>query len=112
MGWEKYLMAIIAIALVTASIGLASPVADISDVMNLILSSEKPVMSSQEMSAFLTAHGFDAVAKNGYTELVLTGKIYKIIPRAEKPGSYEMELIIQQCPNTKMYEEDQIYLKS
>ncbi len=112
MGWEKYLKAIIAIGLVTTSISLASPVADISDVMNLILSSEKPVMSSQDMSAFLTAHGFDAVAKNGYTELVLTGKIYKITPSADKPGSYDTELIIQQCPNTKMYEEDQIYLKS
>ena len=56
--------------------------------------------------------GFNAIAKNGYTELALTGKIYKIIPRAEKPGSYDMELIIQQCPNTKMYEEDRITLKS
>ena len=112
MGWEKYLKAIIVICLVTTSIGLASPVADISDVMNLILSSEKPVMSSQEMSAFLTAHGFDAVAKNGYTELALTGKIYKISPSADKPGSYDTELIILQCPNTKMYEEDRITLKS
>ena len=105
-------MAIIAIALVTTSIGLASPVADISDVKNLISSLEKPAMSSQEMAAFLTAHGFDAVAKNGYTELALTGKIYKITPSIDQPGSYEMELIIQQCPNTKMYEEDQTYLKS
>jgi hypothetical protein len=112
MGREKYLKAIIAICLVTTSIGLASPVADISDVMNLILYSEKPVMSSQEMSAFLTAYGFDAAAKNGYTELALTGKIYKITPNVEKPGSYDTELIIQQCPNTKMYEEDLIYRKS
>ena len=51
-------MAIIAIALVTTSIGLASPVADISDVKNLISSLEKPAMSSQEMAAYLTAHGF------------------------------------------------------
>ena len=112
MGWEKYLMAIIAIALVTTSIGLASPVADISDVKNLISYIEKPAMSSQEMAAFLMAHGFNAIAKNGYTELVLTGKIYKIAPRTDQPGSYDTELIIQQCPNTKMYEEDQIYLKS
>ena len=105
-------MAIIAIGLVTTSISLASTVEDISDVISLILSSEKPIMSSSEMAAFLTAHGFDAVAKNGYTELALTGKIFKITPSAEKPGSYEAELIIQQCPNTKMYEEDQIYLKS
>ena len=105
-------MAIIAIALVTISIGLASPVADISDVKNLISSLEKPAMSSQEMAAFLMAQGFNAIAKNGYTELGLTGKIFKITPSAEKPGSYEMELIIQQCPNTKMYEEDRITLKS
>jgi hypothetical protein len=112
MRWEKYLKVIIMICLVTISIGLASPVADISDVRNLILSSEKQVMSSQDMSAFLTAHGFDAVAKNGYTELLLTGKIYKITPSADKPGSYDTELIIQQCPNTKMFEEDLVYLKS
>jgi len=105
-------MAIIAFALVTTSIGLASAVEDISDVKNLVSSLEKPAMSSQEMAAFLTAHGFDAVAKNGYTELALTGKIFKITPSAEKPGSYDTELIIQQCPNTKMYEEDQITLKS
>jgi hypothetical protein len=112
MGWEKYLMAIIAIGLATTSISPSSAVEDISDVMNIILSSEKLVMSSPEMAAFLTAHGFDAVAKNGYTELALTGKIFKITPSADKPGSYEAELIIQQCPNTKMYEEDQISLKS
>jgi len=112
MGWEKYLMAIIAIGLVTTSISPSSAFEDISDVMNIILSSEKLVMSSPEMAAFLTAHGFDAVAKNGYTELALTGKIFKITPSADKPGSYEAELIIQQCPNTKMYEEDQISLKS
>ena len=64
------------------------------------------------MAAFLTAQGFNAIAKNGYTELALTGKIFKITPSAEKPGSYDMELIIQQCPNTKMYEEDRITLKS
>jgi len=112
MGWEKYLMEIIAIGLVTTSISPSSAFEDISDVMNIILSSEKLVMSSPEMAAFLTAHGFDAVAKNGYTELALTGKIFKITPSADKPGSYEAELIIQQCPNTKMYEEDQISLKS
>jgi len=105
-------MAIIAIGLVTTSISPSSAFEDISDVMNIILSSEKLVMSSPEMAAFLTAHGFDAVAKNGYTELALTGKIFKITPSADKPGSYEAELIIQQCPNTKMYEEDQISLKS
>jgi len=105
-------MAIIAIGLVTTSISPSSAVEDITDVMNIILSSEKLVMSSPEMAAFLTAHGFDAVAKNGYTELALTGKIFKITPSADKPGSYEAELIIQQCPNTKMYEEDQISLKS
>jgi hypothetical protein len=31
MGWEKYLMAIIAIGIVTTSISLASTVEDISD---------------------------------------------------------------------------------
>ena len=106
-------MAIIAIGLVTISISTGNcDHGDISEVNNLISSLEKPDMSSQDMAAFLTAHGFDAIAKNGYTELVLMGKIYKITPSADKPGSYDTEIMIQQCPNTKMYEEDRIYLKS
>ncbi|NTV85050.1 MAG: hypothetical protein HGA23_12260, partial [Bacteroidales bacterium] len=55
---------------------------------------------------------FDAVAKNGYTELELMGKIYMITPSVSKQGSYDTVLMIQQCPNTKMYEEDLVYLKS
>jgi hypothetical protein len=112
MAWEKYLMAIIAFGLVTTSISLATAVTEIFEVNNLISSLEKPDMSSQDIAAFLTAHGFDAVAKNGYTELELMGKIYMITPSVNKPGSYDTELMIQQCPNTKMYEEDLVYLKS
>jgi hypothetical protein len=112
MGWEKYLMAIIAIGLVTISISLATAVTEISEVNNLISSLEKPDISSLDMAAFLTAHGFDAVAKNGYTELELMGKIYMITPSIKRPGSYDTELVILQCPNTKMYEEDLVYLKS
>ena len=112
MGWEKYLKAIIAIGLITISISLATAVVDISEVKNLISSFEKPNMSSQDMAAFLTAHGFDAVAKNGYTELELKGKIYKITPNADEPGSYDTQIMVLQCPNTKMYEEDLISLKS
>ena len=112
MGWEKYLIAIIAIVLVTTSISLATAVTEISEVKNLISSLEKPDISSPDMAAFLTAHGFDAVAKDGYTELELMGKIYMITPSVNKPGSYDTELKIQQCPNTKMYEEDLTYLKS
>jgi len=112
MGRERYLMAIIAIGLATTSISLATAVTEISEVNNLISSLEKPDMSSQDMVAFLTAHGFDAVAKNGYIELELMGKIYMITPSLSKPGSYDTVLMIQQCPNTKMYEEDLVYLKS
>ncbi len=64
------------------------------------------------MSAFLKARGYDAVAKDGYTELELMNRIYRITPSVNKPGSYDTELMIQQCPNTKMYEEDRISLKS
>ena len=105
-------MAIIAIGLVTISISLTTAVTEISEVNNLISSLEKPDMSSLDMAAFLTAHGLDAVAKDGYTELALMGKIYTIKPSVSKPGSYDTELMILQCPNTKMYEEDLVYLKS
>jgi hypothetical protein len=104
---EIYLEAIIAICIAAISISSATAIGgDISDLKNLISSIEKPDMSPQDVATFLAAHGFDATAKNGYVETVLDGKIYKITPNADKPGSYDTEIMIQQCPNTKMYEED------
>ncbi len=107
MRWETCLKAIIAICIAMISISTATAIGgDTSDLKNLISSIEKTDMSSQDVASFLAAYGFDATAKDGYVELVLEGRIYKITPNADKPGSYDTEIMIQQCPNTKMYEED------
>jgi hypothetical protein len=109
MAVERYLGLIIAICIVTISISTASAIgSDLSDLKNLISYFEKSDMSSQDLASALANQGFDAIAKNGYTEVHLLGKIYKITPSADKPGSFETEIMIQQCPNTKMYEEDRI----
>ena len=109
MAVERYLGLIIAICIVTISISTASAIGgDLSDLKNLISYFEKSDMSSQDLAFVLANQGFDAIAKNGYTEVHLLGKIYKITPSADKPGSFETEIMIQQCSNTKMYEEDRI----
>ena len=109
MAVERCLLAIMTIGLVTISISTASAIGgDISELNDLILSFEKKGVSSLDLASVLTNQGFDAIAKNGYTEVHLSGKIYKITPSAYKPGSYETEIMIQQCPNTRMYEEDRI----
>lgn len=109
MAAEKYLLAIMTICIVTISISNASAIGgDISELNDLISSFEKQSMSSQDLASVLANQGFDAIDKNGYIEVHVLGKIYKIAPSADKPGSYEMEIMIQQCPNTRMYEEDRI----
>jgi hypothetical protein len=109
MAVERCLLAIMTICIVTISISTASAIGgDISELNDLISSFEKQGMSSLDLASVLANQGFDAIAKNGYTEVHLLGKIYKITPSADKPGSYETEIMIQQCPNTRMYEEDRI----
>jgi hypothetical protein len=41
-------------------------------------------------------------------ELNLGGTISMLTPNGDKPGLYEIEMVIKQCPNTKMYEADRI----
>jgi len=109
MADERYLKAIMTICIITLSISTASAIGvDISKLNDLISSFEKQGMGSQDIASVLADQGFDAIAKNGYTEVHLLGKIYRISPSADKPGSYETEIMIQQCPNTRMYEEDRI----
>lgn len=96
MAVERYLGLIIAICIVTISISTASPIGgDLSDLKNLISYFEKSDMSSQDLASVLANQGFDAFAKNGYTEVHLLGKIYKITPSVDKPGSFETEIMIQ-----------------
>jgi hypothetical protein len=109
MAAERYLMAIMTICIITISTTTVSAIGgDISDLNDLISSLEKQGLSPQDVVSILANQGFDAIAKNGYTEVHVLGKIYKITPSADKPGSYGTEIMIQQCPNTRMYEEDRI----
>jgi hypothetical protein len=109
MAAERFPLAIMTICIAAISISSASAMGgDISELNDLISSLEKQGRSSQDIASVLADQGFDAIAKNGYTEVHVLGRIYKITPSAEKPGSYQAEIMIQQCPNTRMYEEDRI----
>jgi hypothetical protein len=109
MAAERYSLAIMTICIAAISISTASAIGgDVSELNGLISSFERQGMSSQDAASILANQGFDAIAKDGYIEVHLSGKIYKITPCADKPGSYGMEIMIQQCPNTRMYEENRI----
>jgi hypothetical protein len=59
---------------------------DISDLKKLISGNEDTRMDTQDLAFFLATHNYNAVPRDGYVELNLNGKIYKLIPNSKKPG--------------------------
>jgi len=88
MRWvTKYLLAITAACILMAVTNTASAVGeDISDLKKLISGNEDTRMDTQDLAFFLATHNYNAVPRDGYVELNLNGKIYKLIPNSEKPG--------------------------
>ena len=88
MRWvTKYLLAIMAVCILMVVINTASAVGeDISDLKKLISNNEDMRINSQDLAFFLATHNYNAVPRDGYVELNLNGKIYKLIPNSEKPG--------------------------
>jgi predicted small secreted protein len=88
MRWVmKYLLAITAACILMAVTNTASAVGeDISDLKKLISGNEDTRMDSQDLAFFLATHNYNAVPRDGYVELNLNGKIYKLIPNSKKPG--------------------------
>jgi predicted small secreted protein len=88
MRWvTKYLLAITAACILMTVMNTASAVGeDISDLKKLISGYEDTRMDTQDLAFFLATHNYNAVPRDGYVELNLNGKIYKLIPNSEKPG--------------------------
>jgi predicted small secreted protein len=88
MRWvTKYLLAITAACILMAVTNTASAVGeDISDLKKLISGNEDTRMDTQDLAFFLATHNYNAVPRDGYVELNLNGKIYKLIPNSKKPG--------------------------
>jgi hypothetical protein len=88
MRWvTKYLPAIMTVCILMAVMNTASAAGeDISDLKKLISGYEDTRMDTQDLAFFLATHNYNAVPRDGYVELNLNGKIYKLIPNSEKPG--------------------------
>jgi hypothetical protein len=50
-------------------------------------------MNSKDLAFFLATHNKNAMLDDGYTELNLNGKIYKLAPNGDKPGLCDIMLL-------------------
>lgn len=83
----KYLMAIMAVCIIAVGLNTASASSqDISDLKKLISVNEDSRMNSQDLAFFLVTHNYSAVPKDGYVNIDVDGKIYKLVPNGDKPG--------------------------
>ena len=83
----KYLMAIMAVCIIAVGLNTASASSeDISDLKKLISVNEDSRMNSQDLAFFLVTHNYSAVPKDGYVNIDVDGKIYKLVPNGDNPG--------------------------
>jgi len=66
---------------------------DISDLKKLISTNEDTHMNSKDLAFFLATHNYNAMPDDGYAELNLNGKIYKLAPNGDKPGLCDIMLL-------------------
>ena len=62
---------------------------DISNLKNLISSSNDHKMNSQDLAFFLATHNYDASPKGCFVEVRLDGHEYKVIPDGDNPEILE-----------------------
>ena len=88
MRWAtKYLIATMAVCIIAIGLNTASASGeDISDLKKLISINEDVSMNSQDLAFFLATHNYSAVPKDGYINVDLAGKTYKLVPNGDKPG--------------------------
>jgi hypothetical protein len=59
---------------------------------DLTSSLDDPQMDSYDLAFYLAIHGFNAVPKDGYVEMMLKGSIYILTPNGEKPELFDIKL--------------------
>lgn len=75
----RYLnLALIASLLVLSICTVAAASDDISNLKKLISSSNDPNMNSRDLAFFLATHNYDVTPLDGYVELRLDGKVYRV----------------------------------
>ena len=62
---------------------------DISDLKKLISTNEDTHMNSKDLAFFLATHNYNAMPDDGYAELNLNGKIYKLVHHNASFKSYK-----------------------
>jgi hypothetical protein len=83
----RWVSALEAICIIMVSLNTASALnGDISDLKSLIANNEDTRIDSQDLAFFLATHNYNAIPSEGYVELNLNGRIFKLIPNGDKPG--------------------------
>jgi len=87
-------LALIALAgIVSMSQGTAQASGgNLEDLYHLI-AFEDSRMDLQDLAFFLVTHNFDASPLDGYVQLNLDGKIFRLVPNGERPGLCDIEPI-------------------
>ncbi len=62
---------------------------DIQNLKKIISTSNDPRMNTQDLAFFLATHNYDVRPLEGYVELRLDGRIYKVTPNGDKPEILE-----------------------
>ncbi len=62
---------------------------DIQNLKKVISTSNDPKMNIQDLAFFLATHNYDARPLDGYVELRLTGRVYKVTPSGDEPKIVE-----------------------
>ena len=81
----RWVSEIIAICIIMVSFNTATG-EDISDLKKLISTNEDTHINFKDLAFFLATHNYNVIPKDGYAELNLNGKIYKLAPNGDKPG--------------------------
>ena len=63
---------------------------DISNIKKVISTSNDPKMRVQDLAFFLATHNYDVRPLDGYVELRLDGRVYRLTPNGDKQGLYDI----------------------
>ena len=66
-----------------APTSFASGVADSQELTKLVSQNNDARMTPNDLAFFLATHNFNATPKDGYVQVKIDGKIYKVVPNTD-----------------------------
>ena len=90
----KYLAVIVlacTMAAILSAITASAESDDLYSLKNLVTSFEDRLISSTDLAFFLATHNYDAVPRGDHVDLLLNGKVYKLVPNGDAPGLCNIE---------------------